>query len=414
MLFLLIICIPVFLNNSLFLLGFVSCLSLFLAGLILFILFRKKNIGKQWLTHFLQNKQSLIPSRLSINMTGVALTILVLGALTTSVLLFKRNNLIQTQIEYQSKLIEQKTELIEANRKRGLVQMMSSLLEKVDSEVNVNPNRELSDETISRLASLSYSFESDSYDYLKLDSLSENGYSLERGQLLMALTQIPMSDNSFNKIKRKVSFAGADLAGADLKGLNLNWVDLRNANLKDADLSKAQLNESVLSGAYLWGSKLRKTQLNSATLKRVDLRWADLTEVTMNEAVLNGSDMSNAKMEKSSLIGAQIQWANLSGASLIDANLECADLFGAVLKMAKLDRINLSDAPMSLADLSYASLIGANLSGARLRLISVSKVDWLDHLIEWEINGAKEIIENYRIEKSPREKDKYVLELIGD
>ncbi len=168
---------------------------------------------------------------------------LILGALMGGILGFgitRQNELLKAQIQYQARSIEQQSELIESVKKGSLVFLMSHILDKVDEELTNHPRRTLSKETIARIAALNTAFQP--YAYVKGDSLSVKKLSPERGQLLLVLSIMNMDSSSFDTIKAKTSFAGADLRGANLNGANLSGVDLRDANLKEADLRGANLN----------------------------------------------------------------------------------------------------------------------------------------------------------------------------
>jgi uncharacterized protein YjbI with pentapeptide repeats len=315
---------------------------------------------------------------------------IIMGGIVSSFLIYKQNESFKSQTKYQRTRIAQQSELIASTRRSGLVLLMNNLLNRIDDELNDNPKRNLSDETIARIAGLSNSFKP--YTYVEIDSLSDKKLSPERGQLLLALSNMNIDTGSLIKIMFQTSFSGADLRDADLSGADLRGADLRGADLQDANLKGANLKEADLRASNLWGANLREANLTRADLKRADLRWAVLNGANLRRANLNGADLSSAKLRKADLGEAIVQWANLSGVLLNEASL-----VGTSLGRTNLERANLSNANLSEANLRSTNLSEANLTGAELVGAFVSEENWLILLNELFVTGAKEIHEKYKI-----------------
>ena len=390
-----------------FLLGIISCLVLLISVLLIFVL--KKNF---LILNFF-DKVSKTPGSENIKRhhTLIWISILVfivLGGSISNILIYQKNKL----IKYQNILIEQKSAQIESERNSSLVHLMGNILDKVDDELTNNPQRILSDETIARIAALSYSFKP--YSYFVGDSLSEKKYSPERGQLLLALSKMNIDSSSFDKIKLKASFSEADLRGADLNKADLRWANLNKANLKDADLRGANLNNTDLRSANLWGADLRKADLRKADLKRANLSWADMNGTDLRMASLDGADMTSTKVRKANLTGADLKFAKLNGAFFNESNLTGADLNGTNLTRANLSKINLSETNLIYVNLSEADLNEADLSNVKLNKAVVKEENWLEKLNEWQVTGAKEIQDSYKVVKEKPGELNYLLEKIKE
>lgn len=375
------------LNNISFFLGFIACLVLVSLSLILLFIWNKNSLLISLLGKRSKTKESKNAARTHTIIWILVSVFIVLGGLVTSFLIFKQNELLKTQTQNQNKKIAQQSELLESIRTSNLEVLMGNILDEIDDELKNNPKRTLSAETIARIAALSYSFKP--YGYSDEDSLTENKFSPERGQLLLALSKLNIDSSSFDEIKSKVTFSGADLSGADLRKVNFRGADLSWANLNEADLREANLNRADLRGAILWGANLRKANLKGTDLKRADLRWADLNGAVLKKADLNGADLTSAKLKKADLRGADLKWADLSGAFLNEANLAGVNLLWTVLRRANLSNANFSETNLRMTNLSEADLSGANLWGANLRKANLRGADLNGTDLNWaDLTGA--------------------------
>ena len=307
--------------------------------------------------------------------------------------------------------MDQQAALIEATRDSGQMKLMSNLLDKIDDELQDNPTRILSDETIERIVALSYSFQS--HPYVEGDSASIHNRNPGRGYLLLTLSKLKLDSSTLQKILTQTSFAGAALRDADLNNANLSGADLRGADLQGANLQGANLNRANLKGANLWGANMSEAKMDSADLTRADVRWSDLNGADLKKVILHEADLTSAQLRKADLRGAVLQWADFTGAFLNEANLDSADLFRAILKRAQLKNTNLSRARLTYAILSEANLSHANLTEANVTNLIIDEQNWLELLDEWEVTGAGEIQSQFKVvEAFSYEHSKYQLQNI--
>lgn len=249
-----------------------------------------------------------------------------IGGLLGTILLLNQNQL----LENQNKKIDVQIQLAEAERRSALIFLMGNIMDKVNEEIKEQLKAlpkdqrdtfkyELNDVTIGQLVGLSNAFQP--YKYLDGDTLIDQPLSPERGQLLLTLAQLRLSDSTHVKLFSKANFSLSDLS----------WV-----NLSKADLSRADLSRANLSGAYLVEADLRRANLIEANLSKADLIEADLS----------GANLSGANLSEANLSKAHLSEANLSGAVLWKADLSGANLSGAVLRVTFFKGANLSEADL--------------------------------------------------------------------
>lgn len=423
---LVMVCMPFIIKNASFLMGVIT--GLVVASLSFVILLVGKR--RSYLKRLRGNQSTKDDTASTTDSQGytwiLASVLIVLMGIVAGFVVFKQNEVFKTKALYQRAYITQQSELIESNRIKGMVVLMENLLDKIDEELEEGPERVLSDETIGRIAALSYSFKP--YTSFEGDTLSERKLSPERAQLLLALSNMNIDTSSLSKIMVQSQFAGADLREAELGGAYLRRADLNGADLRGANLKGADLSEADLRTTDLWGAHLQKAELTSANLKRANLGWADMNGANLKGANLNGADMASVKLRTADLSGALIQWADLNGAFLDGANMIGADLYGTNLLRANLTAVNLSEANLTAVNLSDANLKEANLRAVKLRLsnlssanlsgvnlssaslleaeltgaeltgVIISDENWFNMLNEWLVIGAKDIQEKYKIE----------------
>lgn len=389
------VALPIGINVFSFLLGVILCLIFVLLVFSLFLL-RNKQLG----SNELSNKKSSIETTRKVNANStvvrlVAFFMIVLLGLVGGFLFLKQKAFTKAQAQFENKIRKDQFEFSESVRVKSLAQLMGNIFDKIDEELKDNSQRTLSKETIGRIGALSHSYKP--YRCLEGDSLSLKRKSPERGQLLLALSQMNIDTSSFNQIKLKTSFVGADLKDADLRNANLSGIDLSQANLEGADLSGANMIEVNLKEANLWGANLNKVNLKGANLWGANLAWAKLNESDLRECMMDGVDLTSAKLRAANLTGVKLQWADLTGAFLNEANLVNADLKGALFIKA-----NLSDANLSKANLNFTNLSRTNLTQTNLALVNLDRTgfeieNWFEKLNECNVIGAKEIQTNYKV-----------------
>lgn len=313
-----------------------------------------------------------------------------LGAGLSSYLIHRQNKSFKIQTNRQNKRIQEQSEIIESIRKSNLEFLKTSLLDRIEIELANSPDRTLSELTIHRLQSaVKYSFTP--YRYLQDDTLSDVALSPERGQLLESLWKLNIDSVTFAKIKLKVSFAQADLSKVNLSNADLSYIDLRGAMLREANLSGVNLQNSDLRKADFWGANLSGGNLSNSDLRRANLAWAEMNKVDMHESNLNSANLTSAQLIESDLRGALLKWATFNGTLLNRVNLEDADLLHSYLMMANFTECNLTRTIIRQSDLTSTILKNVELTGADI------EPEWMDMLMEWEVEGAADIAKRYTI-----------------
>ena len=305
----------------------------------------------------------------------VSSILIFIGVITFGGITYNQNKAYQAQIRNQQIRIKEQVQTIDSLRQSKLMIVMRNLLDAVDKEVHNHPSRALSDETIARVVALGAAFKP--YKYTE-DSIPAKKLSPERGQLLLALSNIKMDSSSFSKIKNKISFAEADLRKANLKGIDLSGVDLSKANLQDAILIEANLKNSNLKKANLNRTNFDRAELSGADIKRATMRWAELNDANLEKANLDGADLSNAKLRKANLRAASVRWVDLTGGFLNESNLIASDLARSVLVKTNLTNARLIDAYLKGVDFKDAILGGTIVNRDWLETIQDKKLEVVD------------------------------------
>lgn len=367
-----------------FQLGFISASVCFLLLLLLWSVWNRNALISNQKSRKEGAYSGLPPYVRRILMGGLGVGVVWIG-----IALYHQNESFNIRNQSQEKKLQEMEALIASEQNNSLKPLLQSLLEDLEAELKQSPARKLRDTTISRIVALSAAFKPNKY--LEGDSISEKAYSADRGQLLQALALMRMDSGSFAQIKRRTSFAGADLRGIDVKGLDLSGTNLSESNLKNADLSGANLSGTNLSEGNLWGANLNRANLKNANLERADLSWAQLNEANLQQANLNGVILAYAHLIKADLNKATFQWAQSEGALFNDAMLTSVSLIGA----------NLSKANLTRADLSASNLRKINLKEADLVEVKFDNVivdkNWPDGLKEWRPTGLKALQEGYQM-----------------
>lgn len=293
--------------------------------------------------------------------------------------------------------------LIDSVRQSGLVNVMGSLLEKAEQEIDQRQDHTLSDATIMQLTALSDGFRP--YAILKGDQLSTNEYSPERGHLLLMLLGMKMDSSSWQKILSSVTFENADLHGADLHDAQLIGINLSAANLKDANLEGARLDGANLRFASLWGAQLQNAGLSGSDATRANFSWANLNQAKLDSTILSGADLTSADFSRASLINTTVHWANLMGTYFDRADLSGADLLGSLIEKTRFVGTNLSHANFIKTVLAEMDMTEAIVQG-----LIVQDECWLSRQSESTVKGVSELQEKYTVRKDSSEKEvKYII-----
>lgn len=268
--------------------------------------------------------------------------------------------------------------LIEAERRGALVILMGNVLENLRAEISEKKQKgkndingyNLSTPLIGRIAATSQGFLP--YKFLQGGKLTSKEFSIERGQLLLALLRSGVDSISLANIYRDATFTHSYL-----REFNLSRANLRSVNLSQSDLSYSNLSQSNLSAAILI-----KANLSNVILLETNLRLANLTYANLQGIKSSYSDFTCAK-----LISADFGNAFLVNAILTEAKLQGADFAGAILHSCILKKASLQNAILQGADLKGVYLTGANLQDAEVDNASFRGA----YLDEVDLKGVKNL-----------------------
>lgn len=224
----------------------------------------------------------------------------------------------------QNNRLNQQINLEEGNRRSSLVFFMSNIMDRIEDELRVHPDRKLSDPLIGRIVSLSQALRP--YRYLENDSLTTRLLSPERGQLLFSLINSDLHPATFDKIYSRANFSYADLQEANFSQAYLRGAKLAYSYFFKANFNGANLENADLSYAYLQESSFYNTKMDGA-----DLGNANLTSSHMENISLRGGSLVNAEMEKIHLDG-DFSRSNLEGVKVKDAKVDIVNLDGCFFK----------------------------------------------------------------------------------
>lgn len=273
-------------------------------------------------------------------------------------LLLNQNQILLKQNEkfdIQNERIKTQNNLIEAQRRGALVILMSDIMNQMNQEIQTqkdDPNHidslgySLSEPLIGRIAALSQGFLP--YRIYEADTLTEKEYSPERGQLLLALVNSSLSDETLEKVYASTTFRNSYLSHANLEGIDLHKANIDGTNFQYANLRSLDLNSKILRDLDFTGARLIATNLvgttffssnfNKARLDYSNLCFAGLAEVNLSNASLNkvkfsysilkDSDFSNADIRSTAFNNATFD--NIKGLKTTQLN-QVKTLYGAKL-----------------------------------------------------------------------------------
>ncbi|MCI4667472.1 MAG: pentapeptide repeat-containing protein [Bacteroidia bacterium] len=210
-------------------------------------------------------------------------------------LLNRQNSLIMQQ----NIKIDRQSQLIESQRRNGLIFELGNVLNAITQEkqdqkrerdqwIAENPGKpfpkhqHISKQLIGRIEALSRSFKP--YRYLRADNTLSNELSPERGQLLFSLLTSELDEDDMDSIKKASIFKQADLVEAYLYDRNLSNINLKAADMQEADLHSADLSRCYLEQANLSRADLRHADLSGADLVGTNLSLAKLADIKLDDA----------------------------------------------------------------------------------------------------------------------------------
>jgi uncharacterized protein YjbI with pentapeptide repeats len=235
---------------------------------------------------------------------GLVLTI---GGLLTTVLLTEQNNLIKLQNE---KIATQST-LMEAERRGGQVLFMGNLLNDLSKEIDAQESKigsyTLSDQLIAKIAATTKGLVP--YQFLQNGKVTEEEYSIERGQLLHALMNSGLDTTTLQKIFKiatfedsylpNVDWSDRDLYELDLSGSDLSWSTLFRCSIKSANIQRMRFDNISgdgldFSGKILHGCSFIGAGLSDANLSEVGGVGVDFTQADLMQANFDGAYFRDA------------------------------------------------------------------------------------------------------------------------
>ncbi len=273
---------------------------------------------------------------------------------------------------------------VSVEEQRTKIRMLLDLLHTLDSVRLQAKDKSGLGKMIDRLVALSSSFVV--HKEWTSEKRSPVGLSSERALLLLALVHSQMDSASFQKIRERVSFSGADLRNADLHGVDLSRIDLRYSNLENANMEGTRLDYADLRGAKLTGVNFNRASLVETILISTDLRGSKMNEAKMNSAKLDSADLSNVTLHKAILHSATFIHTQMCNAILNEADVTNGFLFGT----------NICNANFSKTLLNRATFTNVRVAGAHLDEAIIDK-DWLDQLKEKNPEAVQELSAKYRM-----------------
>ncbi len=189
----------------------------------------------------------------------------------------------------QNNKINDQNYLIESQRRSSLVLLMNNVLTDLSAEIeeqrhgaigdsiisNFNSTRySLSDPLVGRITSLSQGLLP--YRFLVNGKLTDKEYSVERGQLLLALVNSNLDSTTYQNIYNSATFANSYLVDANLFATNLSGANLSGTNLSGAEFYGANLSRTNLSRTNLSGANLLEVSLSEANFSETNLSEANL------------------------------------------------------------------------------------------------------------------------------------------
>jgi len=238
-------------------------------------------------------------------LSTVSMLFIGIGSLIGGVLLINQNKL----INHQNSIIENQLQLEEASRRSSLQFMLSGIMDKMQLELEDsinNPNRELSEELINRISSLTYGFKP--YKFLESNQMVSNQLSPERGQLFFTLINSNINTEQIMQLTQKSNFRFSDL-----KTMNLSNKQILSSNLDNSDLSNVSAINSLIQNINLNNSICSSSNFSISIFRQVRITNSDLTSANFKDADLRGLEIKDSKLLNVNLTNSWIsspKWFN--------------------------------------------------------------------------------------------------------
>lgn len=215
----------------------------------------------------------------------------------------KQTNLIDAQnnlLNFQNERISQQTNLQEAERRSSVVYLFSNVLDKIDEELKNKQRRGekrvLSTELIARIASLTQALKP--YKYLNNDTIISRAVSPEKGQLLSALINFDLNQNTYDSIFKKSNFQSLELENAYLNSTVFNKINLANSVLLNCNISNSVFNDATLSNVIFSRSNIANTVFQNANLVKSEIKSVQAENAKFLGCTLEGVSFSGSNLQK--------------------------------------------------------------------------------------------------------------------
>lgn len=315
-------------------------------------------------------------------------TFLVVGGLLAALLIWGQARALQAENQQQAQLMRQDSLLQHQAQQHLQAQLMVDFLAEVRARLAETQGQRLPEAVLDRLVRISAAFA----PYPSADTLTAPSLSPERGLLLRTLLSMEMDSAVFSHIKKRVTFAHADLREMDLAGLDFSGADLRSASFQDARLTGWVCRACDLRRADFTAAQAAGADLRGADLRRVVFHGTEARGAILRETYLDGADLSQAVLEAADLSKSVFQWGQMGGANLAGATARDVDFMKTGMR-----QVNFAGADLRGACLRRTDLQQANFQGATLDQVSVNEADWVRLLGDWAISGAADVAARYRV-----------------
>ena len=136
------------------------------------------------------------------------------------------------------------------------------------------------------------------YRFLVDGKITEEEYSIERGQLLLALKNSNLNNLTTRRIYLQANFKNAYLKDVILNDSDFMGIDLSGSNLRNTKLNNVDFYIAELQGIKLIASNLIYANLHTANLRKANLRHANLYGADFNNASIENANLSNTNLLK--------------------------------------------------------------------------------------------------------------------
>lgn len=224
----------------------------------------------------------------------IASFIIGLGGVVTTSLILNQNKLIQAQNDR----IEQQTFLQEANRRSSQLFLLGDVLSDINKELNDinNTNDSLSNTLIGRITGLSHAMKP--YRYIDGVKLIDKPMSPERSQLLQALLNSQIDEESLSRIYNGSDFSYSELSDNIYRIRFADFVNLSYSKLKDIEFSGPSMVSAKFNYSDLEGAKFIGCDLSFVKFKNTNLKKAWIIGSTTNSTDFTGAILDSVIIDK--------------------------------------------------------------------------------------------------------------------